>query len=247
MSNNDFTDFGKLNVPKNKKTLLVNKLFGEVSENYDLMNDAMSLGVHRIWKNSLLDWMAPRQRHHMLDLAGGTGDIALGFLNRGGGKATIADLNFQMLSVGKQKNNSLSVNNDLSWLACNGENLPFNDNNFDIVSISFGLRNITHKSIALNEIFRVLKPGGRFMCLEFSKVNISILNLFYQIWSSRVIPTLGERISGQKDNYEYLIESIKRFPDQDELSSMIYNSNFVSVKYRNLSGGIAAIHSGWKI
>lgn len=247
MSNNDFTDFGKLNVPKNKKTLLVNKLFGEVSENYDLMNDAMSLGVHRIWKNSLLDWMAPRQRHHMLDLAGGTGDIALGFLNRGGGKATIADLNFQMLSVGKQKNNSLSVNNDLSWLACNGENLPFNDNNFDIVSISFGLRNITHKSIALNEIFRVLKPGGRFMCLEFSKVNISILNRFYQIWSSRVIPTLGERISGQKDNYEYLIESIKRFPDQDELSSMIYNSNFVSVKYRNLSGGIAAIHSGWKI
>ena len=247
MSNNDFTDFGKLNVPKNKKTLLVNKLFGEVSENYDLMNDAMSLGVHRIWKNSLLDWMAPRQRHHMLDLAGGTGDIALGFLNRGGGKATIADLNFQMLSVGKQKNNSLSVNNDLSWLACNGENLPFNDNNFDIVSISFGLRNITNKSIALNEIFRVLKPGGRFMCLEFSKVNISILNRFYQIWSSRVIPTLGERISGQKDNYEYLIESIKRFPDQDELSSMIYNSNFVSVKYRNLSGGIAAIHSGWKI
>ena len=247
MSNNDFTDFGKLNVPKNKKTLLVNKLFGEVSENYDLMNDAMSLGVHRIWKNSLLDWMAPRQRHHMLDLAGGTGDIALGFLNRGGGKATIADLNFQMLSVGKQKNNSLSVNNDLSWLACNGENLPFNDNNFDIVSISFGLRNITHKSIALNEIFRVLKPGGRFMCLEFSKVNISILNRFYQIWSSRVIPTLGERISGQKDNYEYLIESIKRFPDQDELSSMIYNSNFVSVKYRNLSGGIAAMHSGWKI
>jgi len=247
MSNNDFTDFGKLNVPKNKKTLLVNKLFGEVSENYDLMNDAMSLGVHRIWKNSLLDWMAPRQRHHMLDLAGGTGDIALGFLNRGGGKATIADLNFQMLSVGKQKNNSLSFNNNLSWLACNGENIPFNDNNFDIVSISFGLRNITHKSIALNEIFRVLKPGGRFMCLEFSKVNISILNRFYQIWSSRVIPTLGERISGQKDNYEYLIESIKRFPDQDELSSMIYNSNFVSVKYRNLSGGIAAIHSGWKI
>ena len=247
MSNNDFTDFGKLNVPKNKKTLLVNKLFGEVSENYDLMNDAMSLGVHRIWKNSLLDWMAPRQSHHMLDLAGGTGDIALGFLNRGGGKATIADLNFQMLSVGKQKNNSLSVNNDLSWLACNGENLPFNDNYFDIVSISFGLRNITHKSIALNEIFRVLKPGGRFMCLEFSKVNISILNLFYQIWSSRVIPTLGERISGQKDNYEYLIESIKRFPDQEELSSMIYNSNFISVKYRNLSGGIAAIHSGWKI
>ena len=247
MSNNDFTDFGKLNVPKNKKTLLVNKLFGEVSENYDLMNDAMSLGVHRIWKNSFLDWMAPRQSNHMLDLAGGTGDIALGFLNRGGGKATIADLNFQMLSVGKQKNNSLSVNNDLSWLACNGENLPFNDNNFDIVSISFGLRNITHKSIALNEIFRVLKPGGRFMCLEFSKVNISILNRFYQIWSSRVIPTLGERISGQKDNYEYLIESIKRFPDQDELSSMIYNSNFVSVKYRNLSGGIAAIHSGWKI
>ena len=176
----------KIDILKKKKTPLVKKLFGEVSENYDLMNDIMSLGVHRIWKNNLIDWMAPRLNYHLLDLAGGTGDIALGFLNRGGGKATIADLNFQMLSVGKQKNSSISVNDNLSWLACNGENLPFNDNNFDIVSISFGLRNITHKSIALNEIFRVLKPGGRFMCLEFSKVNISILNRFYQIWSSRV-------------------------------------------------------------
>ena len=181
------------------------------------------------------------------DLAGGTGDIALGFLNRNGGKATIADLNFQMLSVGKQKNSSLSVNENLSWLTCNGENLPFNDNKFDIVSISFGLRNITNKSIALNEIYRVLKPGGRFMCLEFSKVNVSVLNRFYQIWSSNVIPALGAKISGQKENYEYLIESIKRFPDQNELSLLISNSNFISVKYRNLSGGIAAIHSGWKI
>ena len=247
MSNNDFTDFGKLNILKNKKTPLVKELFREVSENYDLMNDIMSFGVHRIWKNNFLDWMAPRQNYHLLDLAGGTGDIAQGFLNRGGGKATIADLNYQMLSVGKQKNSSIGVNDNLSWLGCNGENLPFNDNNFDIVSISFGLRNITHKSIALNEIFRVLKPGGRFMCLEFSKVNISVLNLFYQIWSSKVIPTLGEKISGQKENYEYLIESIKRFPDQNELSSLISNSNFISVKYRNLSGGIAAIHSGWKI
>jgi len=247
MSNNDFTDFGKLNILKNEKTPLVKKLFEEVSENYDLMNDVMSFGVHRIWKNNFIDWMAPRQNYHLLDLAGGTGDIALRFLNRGGGRATIADLNFKMLSVGKYKNNSINVNDKLSWLVCNGEDLPFNDNDFDIVSLSFGLRNITHKSIALNEIFRVLKPGGRFMCLEFSKVNISVLNRFYQIWSSKLIPNLGAKISGQKENYEYLIESIKRFPDQNELSSIISNSNFISVKYRNLSGGIAAIHSGWKI
>ena len=247
MSNNEFTDFGKLNILKNEKTPLVKKLFEEVSENYDLMNDVMSFGVHRIWKNNFIDWMAPRQNYHLLDLAGGTGDIALRFLNRGGGKATIADLNFKMLSVGKYKNSSLNVHDNLSWLVCNGENLPFNDNDFDIVSISFGLRNITHKSIALNEIFRVLKPGGRFMCLEFSKVNISVLNRLYQIWSSKLIPNLGAKISGQKENYEYLIESIKRFPDQNELSSIISNSNFISVKYRNLSGGIAAIHSGWKI
>ena len=132
-------------------------------------------------------------------------------------------------------------------MACNGEKLPFNDNNFEIVSISFGLRNITEKSLALNEIYRVLKPGGRFMCLEFSKVKTPILNDLYQFWSSKIIPTIGEKVSAQKANYEYLIESIKRFPNQDELVSLIRSSRFNLVKYRNLSGGIAAIHSGWKI
>lgn len=247
MPNNDFTDFGKLDIPKSKKTTLVKNLFGEVSENYDLMNDLMSFGVHRLWKKSFLDWMAPRKNYHLLDLAGGTGDIGLSYLMRGGGMVTISDLNFKMLSVGKYKNKSTNLNDRLFWLACNGEKLPFNDNNFDIVSISFGLRNITEKSLALNEIYRVLKPGGRFMCLEFSKVKTPILNDLYQFWSSKIIPTIGEKVSSQKENYEYLIESIKRFPNQDELVSLIRSSRFNLVKYRNLSGGIAAIHSGWKI
>jgi len=247
MPNNDFTDFGKLDILKSKKTTLVKNLFGEVSENYDLMNDLMSFGVHRLWKKNFLDWMAPRENYHLLDLAGGTGDIGLSYLMRGGGMVTIADLNFKMLSVGKYKNKSKNLNGRLFWLACNGEKLPFNDNNFDIVSISFGLRNITEKSLALNEIYRVLKPGGRFMCLEFSKVKTPILNDLYQFWSSKIIPTIGEKVSAQKANYEYLIESIKRFPNQDELVSLIRSSRFNLVKYRNLSGGIAAIHSGWKI
>ena len=247
MSNDDFTDFGRSDILKSKKTSLVKNLFGEVSENYDLMNDLMSFGIHRLWKESFIDWMAPRKNHHLLDLAGGTGDIGLSYLKRGGGKVTIADLNFKMLSLGKDKHVSKNFNERVFWLASNGERLPFNDNYFDIVSISFGLRNISDKSLALNEIFRVLKPGGRFMCLEFSKVTTPFLDSLYQLWSANVIPRLGEKISGQKTNYEYLVESIKRFPNQDELASLIRSSRFSFVKFRNLSGGIAAIHSGWKI
>jgi demethylmenaquinone methyltransferase/2-methoxy-6-polyprenyl-1,4-benzoquinol methylase len=191
--------------------------------------------------------MAPRKNQHLLDLAGGTGDIGLSYLKRGGGKVTIADLNFKMLSIGKNKEISNKFDERISWLACNGEVLPFNNNNFDMVSISFGLRNVAEKSLALNEIFRVLKPGGRFMCLEFSKVTSPILDNLYQLWSANIIPKLGEKISGQKNNYEYLVESIKRFPNQDELASLIRSSKFNFVKFRNLSGGIAAIHSGWKL
>ena len=232
MAKSDFTDFGKINIPKNKKTSLVNNLFGEVSDKYDLMNDLMSLGIHRLWKEQFLDWMAPRETHHLLDLAGGTGDIGL---------------NFKMLSTGQKKTTNKKFNQRLSWISCNGEKLPFNDEEFDLVSISFGLRNVTEKDIALGEIYRVLKKGGRFMCLEFSKVNISSLNVLYKFWSNNVIPFLGEKVSGNRKNYEYLIESIKRFPDQSQLSSVIRSAEFKLVKHRNLSGGIAAIHSGWKI
>ena len=247
MAKSDFTDFGKINIPKNKKTSLVNNLFGEVSDKYDLMNDLMSLGIHRLWKEQFLDWMAPRETYHLLDLAGGTGDIGLNFLKRGGGFTTIADLNFKMLSTGQKKITNKKFNQRLNWINCNGEKLPFNDEEFDLVSISFGLRNVTEKDIALGEIYRVLKKGGRFMCLEFSKVNIASLNVLYKFWSNNVIPFLGEKVSGNRKNYEYLIESIKRFPDQNQLSSIIRSAEFKLVKHRNLSGGIAAIHSGWKI
>ena len=152
-----------------------------------------------------------------------------------------------MLSTGQKKIANKKFNQRLNWVNCNGEKLPFNDEEFDLVSISFGLRNVTEKDIALGEIYRVLKKGGRFMCLEFSKVNISSLNVLYQFWSNNVIPFLGEKVSGNRKNYEYLIESIKRFPDQSQLSSVIRSAEFKLVKHRNLSGGIAAIHSGWKI
>ena len=180
MANDDLTDFGKLNVKKSEKTLLVKNIFEEVSEKYDLMNDLMSLGIHRIWKASFLDWMAPRPNHHLLDLAGGTGDIGINFLDRGGNIATIADINPKMIFYGKKKSDFEKYFNRISWIVCNGENLPFDCNSFDLVSISFGLRNITNKSIALKEVYRVLKPGGRFMCLEFSKVNLKIIDNFYQ-------------------------------------------------------------------
>ena len=246
MANDDLTDFGDVNVPKSEKNLLVKNIFDEVSEKYDLMNDLMSLGLHRIWKGSFLDWMAPRSSHHLLDLAGGTGDIGINFLDRGGNTVTIADINPKMIFHGKQKSDVKKYFDRINWIVCNGENLPFNCNSFDLVSISFGLRNITNKSIALKEVYRVLKPGGRFMCLEFSKVNLKVIDNFYQFWSSNIIPFLGEKISGNRDNYEYLVESIKRFPNQDKLLSIITSVGFQSVRYRNLSGGIAAIHSGWK-
>ena len=246
MANDDLTDFGNINVPKSEKTLLVKNIFEEVSEKYDLMNDLMSLGIHRIWKSSFLDWMAPRSSHHLLDLAGGTGDIGINFLDRGGNKVTIADINPKMIFHGKKKSNFKHYFDRINWIVCNGENLPFDCNSFDLVSISFGLRNITNKSIALKEVYRVLKPGGRFMCLEFSKVNLKVIDNFYQFWSSNIIPFLGEKISGNRNNYEYLVESIKRFPNQDRLLSIITSAGFQSVRYRNLSGGIAAIHSGWK-
>ena len=246
MANDDLTDFGNVNVPKSEKTLLVKNIFDEVSEKYDLMNDLMSFGIHHIWKDSFLDWMAPRPNHHLLDLAGGTGDIGINFLDRGGNIVTIADINPKMIFHGKKKSFFNKYFERINWIVCNGENLPFNCDSFDLVSISFGLRNITHKSNALKEVYRVLKPGGRFMCLEFSKVNHKIIDSFYQFWSSHVIPFLGEKISGNKKNYDYLVESINRFPNQDELLSVLASAGFQSVKYRNLSGGIAAIHSGWK-
>ena len=239
------TDFGAINIPFSKKQGLVNEIFDNVSKNYDLMNDLMSFGLHRFWKERLLDWMAPRPSQNLLDIAGGTGDVAIEFLKRGGQKVILLDINFKMMNEYKKKNIQYS-NNKIFLLNADAEEIPLPSNSMDLISISFGLRNIPDKIKALNEIRRVLKTGGRFMCLEFSEVNSPFLKYFYQIWLQNFIPKIGKNISNDSYSYQYLVDSIKRFPNQEKLKSIISSSGFRSIKIRNLSGGIVAIHSAWK-
>ena len=233
-------DFGFKKVNIDKKEELVNNIFNSVSSKYDLMNDLSSLGFHRLWKQELINWIAPQSNQSLLDIAGGTGDIAKLFIKSGGFSADIVDINYNMLING--------VSNDarIRYIIGNCEKLPIKDNVYDRITIAFGLRNITNRQLALDEIHRVLKPGGRFICLEFSKVNNDIVKKFYDLWSFRIIPKLGKFITNNEDAYKYLIESIRMFPDQDELLSMFIKSNFERVKYKNLSNGIVALHSGWK-
>ena len=242
----DTVDFGDIDVLTDSKKDLVKNVFESVSSKYDIMNDLMSLGVHRLWKNGFLDWMSPRPDQYLVDLAGGTGDIGFGFLQRGGNHVSIVDINTSMIEVAKKKLNSTLYSEKISWIVSNAENISLKDNIADVISISFGLRNVTDRIQALKEARRVLKPGGRFMCLEFSKVKPEIINILYDQWSSKVIPFLGQKISGDKESYNYLVESIRRFPDQESLTMMLRETGFSSVRVRNLSGGIAAIHSGWK-
>ncbi len=234
-------DFGFKKVNIGKKEKLVNNIFNSVSSQYDLMNDVSSLGFHRLWKQELINWIAPQSNQSLLDIAGGTGDIAKLFIKSGGLSADIIDINFNMLI------NGISNNNRIRYIVGNCEKLPFKNNVYDRITIAFGLRNITNRQLALDEIFRVLKPGGRFVCLEFSQVNNNILKKLYDLWSFKIIPKLGKVITNNEDAYKYLIESIRMFPDQDKLSKMFIKSKFERVKYKNLSNGIVAIHSGWKI
>ena len=233
-------DFGFKKVNINKKEKLVNNIFDSVSSKYDLMNDLSSLGFHRLWKQELINWIAPQSNQSLLDIAGGTGDIAKLFIKSGGYSADIIDINYNMLI------NGISNNNRIRYIVGNCENLPIKNNVYDRITIAFGLRNITDRQLALDEIYRVLKPGGRFICLEFSMVNDDIVKKLYDLWSFKVIPKLGKIITNNEDAYKYLIESIRVFPDQDKLSSMFIKSKFERVKYRNLSKGIASLHSGWK-
>ena len=233
-------DFGFKKININKKEKLVNNIFDSVSSKYDLMNDLSSLGFHRLWKQELINWIAPQSNQSLLDIAGGTGDIAKLFINSGGNSADIIDINYNMLI------NGISNDNRIRYIVGNCEKLPIKNNVYDRITIAFGLRNITDRQLALDEIYRVLKPGGRFICLEFSMVNDSIVKKFYDLWSFKVIPKLGKIITNNEDAYKYLIESIRMFPDQDQLSSMLIKSKFERVKYRNLSKGIASLHSGWK-
>jgi demethylmenaquinone methyltransferase/2-methoxy-6-polyprenyl-1,4-benzoquinol methylase len=204
------------------------------------MNDLSSLGFHRAWKQELINWIAPQSNQSLLDIAGGTGDIAKLFIESGGNSADIIDINYNMLI------NGISSDNRIRYIIGNCEKLPIKNNVYDRITIAFGLRNVTDRQLALDEIYRVLKPGGRFICLEFSMVNDTIVKKFYDLWSFKVIPKLGKIITNNVDAYKYLIESIRMFPDQDQLSSMFIKSKFERVKYRNLSKGIASLHSGWK-
>jgi len=246
------TSFGFKTVEEDKRQGLVNEVFSSVAENYDLMNDLMSGGMHRVWKSAFINWLAPpktsRDYHH-LDVAGGTGDIAFRLLeaSRGGTRSVICDISGEMLRVGEKRARERALRDRLTFVQGNAEALPFPDNSFDAYTIAFGIRNVTHIDQALREARRVLKRGGRFMCLEFSKVEVPMLDKVYDLFSFNVIPHLGKLTAGDRASYQYLVESIRKFPPQEEFVAMIEEAGFEQVKYRNLSGGIAAMHSGWKL
>ena len=223
----------------------VTKVFDDVFNKYDLMNDIMSFGAHRVWKNKLIDWMNPSKNDHAIDIASGTGDVAKAFLKRTdfNGIVKCVEPNKNMLEVGKKK---LEKFKNVKWFCSSAEKLPFKDETFDIYVVSFGIRNFSNINVALKESKRVLKTGGRFLCLEFSKVNNEVLSSIYERYS-KLIPYLGKYIVGKSEPYDYLIKSINDFYSQDELLSLIKSTGFENTEYRDLSGGIAAIHSGWKI
>ena len=245
---NKYTDFGFSRVKSKDKSNLVKKIFENVSGRYDLMNDFMSLGIHRAWKESMLDWLAPRSGQNLIDVAGGTGDIALNFIKRAktGANATILDLTESMMIEGKKKIIDLPKESQINWVCGDAMRMPFNNNIFDVYTISFGIRNVTNISKTLSEAYRVLKPGGRLMILEFSSVNNDLISWIYDKYSFNIIPKLGEFVSNDRESYQYLVESIRKFPNQEKFSEMIIHEGFRKVKYRDLTFGIAALHSAWK-
>ncbi|PHQ85460.1 MAG: bifunctional demethylmenaquinone methyltransferase/2-methoxy-6-polyprenyl-1,4-benzoquinol methylase UbiE [Thalassobium sp.] len=242
------THFGFETVAESEKAGRVQGVFTSVAGKYDVMNDAMSLGIHRIWKDAMMDWLAPHADQRLLDVAGGTGDISFRFLQRAGsGHATVLDLTESMLIEGRKRAEATDMAASLDWTVGDAMALPFDDNTFDVYTISFGIRNVTRPQDALNEAFRVLKPGGRLMVLEFSQIPNDMLQKVYDLYSFNVIPPLGKAITGDRDSYQYLVESIRKFPDQETFLGMLRAAGFENAKYRNLSMGIAALHSGWKL
>jgi demethylmenaquinone methyltransferase/2-methoxy-6-polyprenyl-1,4-benzoquinol methylase len=246
------TSFGFKDVPAGARQGLVNDVFAKVADRYDLMNDLMSGGLHRLWKDDLVIMLGPPKGprpFRLLDIAGGTGDIALRYVKAGGPQcsAVICDISPQMLDVGRRKIVREGQSARIDLMEANAESLPFANRTFDACTIAFGIRNVTHIDRALSEAFRVLKPGGRFLCLEFSHVDVPILDRLYDFHSFEVIPRLGTLAAGDSDPYRYLIESIRKFPSQESFAAMIRAAGFARVSYRNLTGGIAAIHSGWRI
>jgi demethylmenaquinone methyltransferase/2-methoxy-6-polyprenyl-1,4-benzoquinol methylase len=243
------TDFGFREVDESEKTRLVRDVFDNVASSYDLMNDLMSGGIHRVWKADLIARLQPRPGEILLDLAGGTGDIARRFLGRAGktGQVIVCDINESMVSAGRDRALDDGILSGITWTVGNAEELPIADSSVDCCTISFGLRNVTHKQKALEEARRVLKPGGRFFCLEFSHVEAPMLRRLYDIYSFNVLPRLGAVIARDRDAYQYLVESIRRFPPQAELAAMMERAGLEQVTWRNLSAGIAAIHCGWRL
>ena len=243
----DTADFGYRQVPREAKKPMVRAVFDSVARRYDVMNDLMSLGVHRAWKQVFLAALDPRPSRVLLDLAGGTGDVAFGWLERGGGPAILSDINLSMLAVGRDRAARRGHVAKLALLAADAEWLPLPDRSVDTVSIAFGLRNCTDKPAVLAEARRVLRPGGAFHCLEFSRVQVAVLAPVYDAWSFRVLPRLGRLVAGDADSYRYLAESIRTFPAQAELAGMLRDAGLSRVSHRDLSGGIVAIHSGRRL
>jgi len=243
----DTADFGFRRVAREEKAGMVRAVFDSVAPRYDLMNDLMSLGVHRVWKRIFITTLDPRPRDRLLDLAGGTVDISFGWLAKGGGPVLLSDINASMLAVARDRAVQRSVVGDVSLLVANAEHLPLPDRSVERVSIAFGLRNCTDKDAVLREARRVLQPGGRFCCLEFSRMQVAALQPLYDAWSFRVLPRLGRVVAQDADSYQYLAESIRTFPDQARLAAMLREAGFARVSVRNLSGGIAAIHTGWRL
>jgi len=241
------THFGFRDVPENAKASMVRDVFDSVAPRYDLMNDLMSLGIHRLWKDAMMDWLRPRDGMVMADIGGGTGDIAFKFLARGGAHVNIVDINNEMLAQGRDRAIDRGILDGINWIHGDAENLPLDDMSVDVYTSAFCLRNVTHLERALTEARRVLKPGGRFLCLEFSLVTAPLLRKLYDAYSFSVLPALGARIAGDRDAYQYLAESIRKFPNQDTYATMISTAGLAQVTYRNLSGGIAALHSAWRI
>jgi len=242
------THFGFETVPEDEKAGRVKGVFGSVASKYDVMNDAMSMGIHRVWKDAMTDWLSPRAGQRLLGVAGGTGDISFRFLRRAGrGHATVLDLTEPMLMEGRKRAEAAQMAESLDWVVGDAMALPFDDATFDVYTISFGIRNVTRPDAALREAFRVLKPGGRLMVLEFSQIPNDLMQKAYDLYSFNIIPRMGQAIAGDRDSYQYLVESIRKFPDQDTFLGMIRDAGFENAKYRNLTMGIACLHSGWKI
>lgn len=242
-------DFGFRRVAAGEKAQLVRRVFDSVAGRYDLMNDLMSGGIHRLWKAALVDRLNPRPGQHLLDVAGGTGDICFRFLDRAGAasRVTVCDINESMLRRGRDRAIDAGRLAGIDWLCADAERLPVASGSVDAYTIAFGLRNVTHVAAALAEARRVLRPGGRFLCLEFSQVGSAPLRRAYDLYSFAVLPRLGRIVSGDRDAYQYLVESIRRFPPQEELARLMREAGLELVSFRNLSGGIAALHSGWRL